>query len=87
MNPALASGVTGAAPIWNKIMHILLDGTENLAFEKPAGVIEATVDGRKDLATASILPKSLVRVTKKEDKFTFQDAFTVFATNSANLNQ
>lgn len=85
MNQALASGVTGAAPIWNKIMHTLLDGTEPLAFTKPQGVTEVMVDGRRDLATANILPKSLVRVIKKEDKFTFQDAFTVFATSSANL--
>ncbi len=87
MNPALSSGVTGAAPIWNKIMHTLLDGTQNLAFVKPAGVIEVMVDGRRDLATASILPKSLVRVIKAEDKLTFQDAFTAFATSSAGLNQ
>ena len=84
MNPALSSGVTGAAPIWNKIMHTLLDGTENIAFAKPAGIIEAVIDGRRDLAAAGILPKSLVRVTKAEDKLTFQDAFTVFATSSAN---
>ncbi len=85
MNPTLSSGVTGAAPIWNKIMHALLDGTERVSFEKPSGVIEVAVDGRKDLAVASILPKSLVRVFKQEDKLTFRDAFTAYATSSASL--
>lgn len=83
MNPQLTSGVTGAAPIWNRITRLILEGRENLAFERPKGIIEATIDGRKDLAVAGILPKGLVRVTRAEDKFTFSDSFSAFATSSA----
>lgn len=83
MNQQLTSGVSGAAPIWNKIMQSLLEGKENQAFTRPAGVIEARVDGRKDLTIASILPKSLVRIAKKEDKFIFSDPYSSYATPSA----
>lgn len=38
MHPALTSGVTGAAPIWNKIMTYVLDGQPDLWPRKPAGV-------------------------------------------------
>ncbi|MBI2329901.1 transglycosylase domain-containing protein [Candidatus Daviesbacteria bacterium] len=70
MNPVLTSGITGAAPIWNKIMHTLLDGTKPLAFEKPTEV-------------AQTLPKAMVRITKNEDKIIFSDAFSTYATSSA----
>lgn len=83
MNPVLTSGVSGAAPIWNKIMQELLSGKNNQAFARPAAVVEARVDGRKDLVIASMLPKSLVRVSKKEEKMLFSDPFSSFATPSA----
>lgn len=83
MNPILTSGVTGAAPIWNKIMHTLLDNTQPLAFQKPAGLLEATIDGRKDLTLAGLIPKAMVRVTRNEDKITFSDSFSSYATSSA----
>ncbi len=83
MNPALTSGVTGAASIWNRIMHVLLDGKTPLAFEKPSGIIEATIDGRKDLSLAGRLPKTLVRVVRTEDKLIFSDGFSSYATSSA----
>lgn len=83
MNPALTSGITGAAPIWNKIMHTLLDGTKPLAFEKPAGIAEVKIDGRKDLALSGAIPKALVRVIKNEDKLVFSDSFSSYATPSA----
>ena len=83
MNPALTSGVTGAAPIWNKIMKGILEGQPNLAFERPKGVIEATIEGRRDLAVGGILPKGLVRVKKEAEKIFFSDAFTTYATSSA----
>lgn len=44
MNPKIASGVTGAAPIWNRIFqHVLKDKT-NEEFKKPDNVIEQEVD-------------------------------------------
>lgn len=43
MNPALASGITGAAPIWNDIMRHILKATKNEVPLKPDTVIGATV--------------------------------------------
>lgn len=83
MNPQLTSGVTGAAPIWNRIMKGILEGKPDLAFVRPAGVIEATIDGRRDLAVAGIIPKGLVRIRKDADKTIFSDAFSSYATPSA----
>ncbi|MDO8576750.1 MAG: PBP1A family penicillin-binding protein [Candidatus Daviesbacteria bacterium] len=87
MSPALTSGVTGAAPIWNKIMHTLVDETKPLAFQKPTGIIEAVIDGRKDLSLAGAVPKSLVRIQKQEDKFIFSDPFSSYATPSGTPDQ
>lgn len=78
MNPNLASGITGAAPIWNKIIHSLLDGSQPIAFEKPSGIEEAQIAG--------VLPKAMVKVRKKDDKTIFSDAFSSFATSSAQAN-
>ena len=39
MNPALSSGVTGAAPIWNRIMSYLLKNQPDLPPVKPDSVI------------------------------------------------
>jgi len=38
MNPSLASGITGAAPIWNGIMTELLKDKVNESFKVPSGV-------------------------------------------------
>lgn len=38
MNPALASGVTGAAPIWNGIVKFVLLDKVNEAFKVPSGI-------------------------------------------------
>ncbi|MFA6532591.1 MAG: penicillin-binding protein 1C [Patescibacteria group bacterium] len=42
MNPYLTSGITGAAPIWNRVMSYLLKnyGTGNKWYEKPGNVVE-----------------------------------------------
>ncbi len=45
MNPAIASGVTGASPIWNKIMKEALNDKKDEQFEKPEGVIAVQIDG------------------------------------------
>lgn len=83
MNPQLTSGVTGAAPIWNKIMAGLLEERMDKKFTRPAGIIEARIDGRRDLAISNLLPKSLVRVEHKDNQLTFTDAFSSYATPSA----
>jgi len=44
----VASGVTGASPIWNKIMTHLLDKIPDKKFEKPQGVVRAKVCGKEE---------------------------------------
>lgn len=45
MSPSIASGVTGASPIWNKLMKLALTGKQNEPFEKPENVEQIEVDG------------------------------------------
>ncbi len=85
MNPALTSGVTGAAPIWNKIMHTLLDNQSSPNFEKPSGIVDATVDGRKDLGIAGEKPKTMVQFLNRNNQYTFIDPYTSFSTPSASM--
>ena len=44
MHPSLASGVTGAAPIYREIMETLLKGKPIDKFVKPSGIVEMEVD-------------------------------------------
>ncbi|MFH0749844.1 MAG: transglycosylase domain-containing protein [Candidatus Gottesmanbacteria bacterium] len=44
MNQALASGITGAAPIWNRIMKEALTGKSDEPFTRPDTIIEMDVD-------------------------------------------
>lgn len=44
MNPALASGITGAAPIWNRIIKEALLTKKDEPFIKPDNVIEMDID-------------------------------------------
>ncbi len=83
MNPSLTSGVTGAAPIWRKITKAMLPKYPTLAFQRPGGISESIVDGRKDLMVSGNIPKSIVRVITKEDKITFSDPYSTYATPSA----
>lgn len=45
MNPVISSGITGASPIWQKIMIAALSGKPNEVPGKPDNVIQADVDG------------------------------------------
>lgn len=45
MSPTVASGVTGASPIWNKIMIAALLGKSNESFQRPDNVVQSDVDG------------------------------------------
>lgn len=96
MDPRLTSGITGATPIWHDIMSSLLADKPNLAFKRPAGIIETTVDGRKDLAISGQTPKTVVgyKRVKQTDESTgeekevtiFSDPFSTFtATQSAQV--
>jgi penicillin-binding protein 1C len=44
MNPRIASGVTGASPIWNKLMQAALKEKKNEEFPKPDDVIAMQID-------------------------------------------
>lgn len=52
MNPYLVSGITGAAPIWNRVMTYLLQkeypGKQNAWMTKPSNVIERSCFGRTE---------------------------------------
>lgn len=82
MHPALTSGVTGAAPIWHNIITKLLEGKENIAFTKPANVIDGSVDGRRDLVIAGQKPKSILGRKQNPDptgqnqNITYTDPFS-----------
>ena len=43
MNQTLVSGITGAAPIWNKIMRNVLAGTSDIWPKQPDGIVGAQV--------------------------------------------
>lgn len=44
MNPAIASGVTGASPIWNKIMTEVLKEKKDEQFQQPKNIVAVQVD-------------------------------------------
>lgn len=44
MNQAIASGITGAAPIWNDIMTQILKGKPDQQPQKPSDVVAVTID-------------------------------------------
>ena len=39
----VASGITGASPIWSRTMSQLLDGTDNLAFNQPENIVRVNM--------------------------------------------
>lgn len=97
MNPTLTSGVTGATPIWQEIMTSLLAGKKDLAFKKPAGIIEIDSYGKKDLAISGQVQKSIVgyQKTKKKDEatgeekdvITYTDPFSVYIPGQTKTTQ
>lgn len=44
MSPTLASGVTGAAPIWNRIMREVIKDLPDGTFDRPSNVVELDID-------------------------------------------
>ena len=44
MHPSLSSGITGAAPIWHRIMSELLKGKPNEPFKRPDKIVSLQVD-------------------------------------------
>lgn len=92
MDPRLASGVTGAAPIWNKIMTEVLKDKTSVAFQKPSEVIEGSVDGHKDLIVSGISQKTVVgqsrrkiqeESTGEKEVITFTDPFSTYQSDQS----
>lgn len=44
LDPRIASGVTGASPIWNRVMQAALKGKKNEEFKVPSNVVAVPVD-------------------------------------------
>lgn len=93
MDQKIASGVTGATPIWNRIMTEVLKNTTPVAFQKPSNVLTGTADGHKDLVIAGSSPKSVVAARKRkiqEEKstdekevITFTDPFSTYQSDQS----
>ena len=73
MNPAIASGITGATPIWNEIMTYLLNDKVNETFKVPSGVVSREVctltGGTKNEGCAGRFEYFLAGTEPKEDTF------------------
>ena len=73
MNRYLSSGLTGAAPIWNKIMNLMLIDVENKEFVVPDDIfvkIDRSCGERTEVfATGSNIPHNLCppKPIKKEE--------------------
>lgn len=59
MNPSLASGITGAAPIWNEIMTEILKDKPDEEFPRPEGMIEVEVCEANGLLPCQGCPKTI----------------------------
>ncbi len=71
MNPYLASGVTGAAPIWNRIMRAVLTGTTNEIEPMPNDVFvkkDAKCNKSEVFVKGSNIPSTLCIDDKKDSK-------------------
>ncbi|MBI2420657.1 MAG: hypothetical protein HYV38_01075 [Candidatus Levybacteria bacterium] len=79
MNPAIASGVTGASPIWNKIMTRVLKGKKDEQIAKPSNVIAVQIDAfagglpvggqstRSEYFIKGTEPRSMSSIYKEKD--------------------
>lgn len=60
MHPSLASGVTGAAPIWNRLIKEAIKGLPDEPFIKPGNIVEMEID-----AFGGGLPRSEFPIRKE----------------------
>lgn len=70
MNPALASGVTGAAPIWNRIIREILATKSDEPFVKPDNVNQVEIDsfgGGLPLAGGATRKEYFIKGTEPTD--------------------
>lgn len=73
MNPALASGITGAAPIWNEIMKFILNDKVNEAFKVPSSIhgmeICSSTGGLKNTGCSNRFEYFIAGTEPKKDTF------------------
>lgn len=55
----VASGVTGASPIWRRMMLEVLSGKANIGFEVPGGIVTAAVDSVSGYAAHDGFPSRI----------------------------
>lgn len=60
MDKRLASGITGAAPIWHRAMVEFLEGEKDEPFVRPEGIVEQDID-----ALTGFLPYETAKVRKE----------------------
>jgi 1A family penicillin-binding protein len=60
MNRNLVSGITGAAPIWNEIMTMLLEGKEAKEFPQPEGLVPVKICATNGLLTCPNCPQEKI---------------------------
>lgn len=77
MHPSLSSGITGAAPIWNRIMKAFLEEKKDEPFKRPDNIVELDVDTltgglavegqptRKEFFIKGTEPKTISSIIKK----------------------
>lgn len=74
MNPSLASGITGAAPIWNEIMTEVLKDKVNETFKVPSGIngveICSSTGGPKNEKCSNRFEYFIAGTEPKKDTFT-----------------
>jgi membrane carboxypeptidase/penicillin-binding protein len=57
----VASGITGASPIWNNIMRLLLDEDNPHLFATPAGLVKVAICTRTGTLPCTACPRSQVK--------------------------
>lgn len=85
MNPKIASGVTGASPIWNKLMTLVLKGKPAEQFEQPSSVTAMQIDalgGGLPVAVQPSRSEYFIKGTEPTNKSSiYQRDFLVFKEN------
>ncbi|MCL5784478.1 MAG: PBP1A family penicillin-binding protein [Patescibacteria group bacterium] len=87
MDQRLASGITGATPIWHDIMDSLLTGQADLGFKRPSGIIETTIGGHRDLAISGKVPKTVVGFQSQKEAITYSDPVTAYTADQTQTTQ
>lgn len=66
MDDRLTSGVTGAAPIWNRIMAYLLANKPYSEFIVPDNIRQGVIEGNKDIYIDGIEQKTIIKSSKRQ---------------------